>query len=789
MRAAVLITVVTSLLTAAPSAWGAVRYVDAIGGVDAGECVQASPCESITYALGRPGAGDEIVVASGTYTQLVPLDITEDVDLHGVAGDPRPVITVLPGAGIDAVTVGGAAAGSRFSHLHFSLPGGAVGGSAAVRVTTPATFEDVAFTLTAFAGTPERRRALLVDLPTGTTAPVVLRGATVNANAGFAGHDGAGLLETAHGTLRIRDLVLSNVAEGMAALAAISAGTETQPDDAIVDVDGATITTRGRCLGLFGGSAAVGSTLRNLTVTQAIDGGGGSQATVECVRIGSRYTTIDGMKVTALESSATPGQYNESAIIAWNADNLTLRRIDVTAGGPALYAGPKTAGNDAVTNLQIHGARMQSLATSAVVIRNGTGRLTDLLAVGGSGGNTAGLHFLPGAAIGNQFALRNVTAIGGTGGSAGIYLDNGLVAGQTVTVTGRNVIARGSTADVFVSSGSSMTLDHSFVATIQTGSLGVYVDGGNNSVAAPGFVNAAGGDYHLAAGAAAENAGVTDSFVGTEDFEGDSRVGAGNPDVGADERRPATVPETAITGAPPASGTDPTVTFHFIADDATATFVCSVTGAVDCTSPFTPPALADGLYTFTVTASNATGPDPTPATFQFRVDSTAPNTAVSGKALTNDPTPAFALSSASEPTATFQCALDGAELAACPASYVAPTLSSGQHTLRVRAVDEAGNRDATPAELTFTVDTVRPNTTLKSGPKGTKTARTARFTFAASEAGSRFQCKLDRKAWASCKSPKTYKKLKAGKHTFQVRSIDKAGNVDATPAKRTWRIR
>ncbi len=171
------------------------------------------------------------------------------------------------------------------------------------------------------------------------------------------------------------------------------------------------------------------------------------------------------------------------------------------------------------------------------------------------------------------------------------------------------------------------------------------------------------------------------------------------------------------------------------------------------------------------------------------MDSTAPNTAVAGKALTNDSTPAFTLSSAGEPTATFQCALDGAALAACPASYVSPTVTQGQHTLLVRAVDAAGNRDATPAELTFTVDTARPNTSLKSGPKGTKTARTARFTFAATEAGSRFQCKLDKKPWASCKSPKTYKKLKAGKHTFQVRAIDKAGNVDATPAKRTWRIR
>jgi len=32
------------------------------------------------------------------------------------------------------------------------------------------------------------------------------------------------------------------------------------------------------------------------------------------------------------------------------------------------------------------------------------------------------------------------------------------------------------------------------------------------------------------------------------------------------------------------------------------------------------------------------------------------------------------------------------------------------------------------------------------------------------------------------------KSLKVGKHTFQVRSTDRAANVDRTPAKRTWTI-
>ena len=86
-------------------------------------------------------------------------------------------------------------------------------------------------------------------------------------------------------------------------------------------------------------------------------------------------------------------------------------------------------------------------------------------------------------------------------------------------------------------------------------------------------------------------------------------------------------------------------------------------------------------------------------------------------------------------------------------------------------------------------DTTAPATTLTGGPKGTIRSRTARFTFRSNEAGSRFQCKLDKGAWKACSSPKTYRNLKKGSHTFQVRAIDRAGNLDRTPSKRAWRIR
>ncbi len=86
-------------------------------------------------------------------------------------------------------------------------------------------------------------------------------------------------------------------------------------------------------------------------------------------------------------------------------------------------------------------------------------------------------------------------------------------------------------------------------------------------------------------------------------------------------------------------------------------------------------------------------------------------------------------------------------------------------------------------------DTFEPQTTLTSGAKGTTSSKRARFTFVSNEPGSTFQCKRDRRAWASCASPKTYAGLSKGKHSFRVRAIDHAGNVDRTPAARSWRRR
>jgi hypothetical protein len=101
-------------------------------------------------------------------------------------------------------------------------------------------------------------------------------------------------------------------------------------------------------------------------------------------------------------------------------------------------------------------------------------------------------------------------------------------------------------------------------------------------------------------------------------------------------------------------------------------------------------------------------------------------------------------------------------------------------------------RDACPTVAANTAngcppDTTPPETRITSGPSGTVNTTSARFSFS-SEAGATFECRRDGAAFSACTSPKSYTALTNGRHTFSVRARDGAGNVDATPASRTWTV-
>ncbi len=88
----------------------------------------------------------------------------------------------------------------------------------------------------------------------------------------------------------------------------------------------------------------------------------------------------------------------------------------------------------------------------------------------------------------------------------------------------------------------------------------------------------------------------------------------------------------------------------------------------------------------------------------------------------------------------------------------------------------------------FTTGTSMPDTIIDSGPSGTVGSSPATFSFHSNVSGSTFECSLDGAAFTSCTSPQSYTGLSDGEHTFSVRAIDPAGNIDPTPATRTWTV-
>ena len=80
-------------------------------------------------------------------------------------------------------------------------------------------------------------------------------------------------------------------------------------------------------------------------------------------------------------------------------------------------------------------------------------------------------------------------------------------------------------------------------------------------------------------------------------------------------------------------------------------------------------------------------------------------------------------------------------------------------------------------------------------PPGTKITKakisskhhTAKFSFKAIGTATGFQCALVKPSFSACRSPKTYKHLKPGKYTFEVRAFNAAG-AEPTPAKKSFRI-
>ncbi len=262
-----------------------------------------------------------------------------------------------------------------------------------------------------------------------------------------------------------------------------------------------------------------------------------------------------------------------------------------------------------------------------------------------------------------------------------------------------------------------------------------------------------------------------------------------------------TPPDTTITeGSKPANPTaSQTANLGFTSSEPNSTFTCKLdTGAEEsCNSGSKQySGLASGSHTFTVFATDRAGnkDDVAPATYTWFVDRTPPDTAID----TGPTQPVSTVNTAtftyhSEAGATFKCKLDTQAETDCngPSGIAYSSLGEGQHTFRVYSIDALGNSEtlAGAATYTWTVDAVvgPPDTEITKAPKRKGKDRTPTIQFEASEAPVTFECRVDGKPYAACTSPHTTKKLKIGKHTFDVKATG-AGGEDPTPARVSFKI-
>jgi hypothetical protein len=262
----------------------------------------------------------------------------------------------------------------------------------------------------------------------------------------------------------------------------------------------------------------------------------------------------------------------------------------------------------------------------------------------------------------------------------------------------------------------------------------------------------------------------------------------------------AGAPNTAIDDRPAPRSNSSSAEFTYEAPTASS-YECRLDAAAFSSCPLGGPveytALTEGSHTFQVRGVNASGPDPTPASYTWIVDTTPPMAAIDTHP--DDPSPGatvqFSYHAPNESGSSFKCSLDGVPASGCPTSGITyHGLPDGSHSFAVEATDAAGNVQLVPTEFTWTVDnsltdTTPPETTLLSKPPDPSTSATVSFTYEANEPGSSFECALDGAAFTSCPSVGiSYDSLATASHSFQVRAVDPSGNVDPTPAGYSFAI-
>jgi hypothetical protein len=128
----------------------------------------------------------------------------------------------------------------------------------------------------------------------------------------------------------------------------------------------------------------------------------------------------------------------------------------------------------------------------------------------------------------------------------------------------------------------------------------------------------------------------------------------------------------------------------------------------------------------------------------------------------------------------FECSENDAQFEPCESSLTYYSNGQGPQSFAVRAIDERGNVDPTPAERHWTYDTEEPEKPTVRGPRRFRSARVVYRLSATDNVDEarqlRFRCAVDRAPLRTCRA-RLALRVSRGRHVLRVRAIDRTGNV------------
>ena len=158
---------------------------------------------------------------------------------------------------------------------------------------------------------------------------------------------------------------------------------------------------------------------------------------------------------------------------------------------------------------------------------------------------------------------------------------------------------------------------------------------------------------------------------------------------------------TRFVVTPKELSNDSTPTFDYMSSDVGSTYECRIDSDLEiafvpCARNQTLTGLDEGEHTFEVRAIDQDlNTDPTPISFEFTIDTTAPET--EAKVKDGPGKSVKVVMSSNEDGVKFQCKRNG-DWKGCESPKVINNPGAGSGTLQVRAKDRAKNVDPTPAK-------------------------------------------------------------------------------------------